>query len=107
MLPVATLPAVRGANYRGFGSDAEKRLRFVRHCRALGIDLGEIRRLLGLADEPDADCGEVNALLDKHLQKVREQQRELALLERQLKALRDRCHRVQRARDCGILRELA
>jgi Cd(II)/Pb(II)-responsive transcriptional regulator len=103
LLPV---PARSGGNYRVYGREAERRLLFVRHCRALDIKLDEIRHLLRLRDDPQARCGDVNALVDLHLRKVREQKRALAKLERQLKALRDQCHSVQHARHCGILKHL-
>ena len=103
------LPAVTrsNANYRIYGREAATRLLFIRHCRALDIKLPEIRHLLRLRDDPEADCGDVNALVDCHLQKVREQKRALARLERQLKALRDQCHDVRQAKHCGILKELS
>ena len=95
------------ANYRVYGREAESRLLFIRHCRALDIKLIEIRHLLRLRDDPEADCGDVNALVDCHLQKVRDQKRALAKLERQLKALRDQYHDVQQAKHCGILKKLS
>jgi len=103
------LPAVprSNANYRVYGREAETRLLFIRQCRALDIKLAEIRHLLRLRDDPEADCGDVNALVDCHLQKVREQKRALAKLEQQLKTLREQCHDVQQAKHCGILRKLS
>jgi hypothetical protein len=44
-----------------------ERLAFVRHCRSLDMTLDEIRSLLRFKDAPQADCGEVNALLDAHI----------------------------------------
>ncbi len=97
-------PARSEANYRRYGADAMTRLGFILRCRSLGIGLPEIRRLLKLAAAPDADCGEVDVLLDEHIKKVREQRRSLAKLERELRALRADCHPSKRANGCGILR---
>lgn len=95
------------SNYRSYDSDTTKRLEFIRRCRSLGMSLSEIQTLLKLAVAPGADCGEVDALLDEHIGKVREQRSELAKLERQLKSLRVDCHPSKQVRGCGILRELA
>lgn len=99
-------PARSASNYRRYGPEAAKRLGFIRQCRALGIGLTEIRPLLKLAQAPGAHCGEVDALLDEHIRKVREQRRNLAKLERQLKSLRADCKPSKQARGCGILQDL-
>ena len=100
-------PVRSESNYRRYGSEATKRLGFIRQCRSLGISLKEIQPLLKLAEAPGAYCGEVDALLDEHIRKVREQRRDLARLERQLKALRVDCHPSMQVRGCGILQDLA
>lgn len=101
-------PAARSqSNYRRYGPETAKRLGFIRQCRALGIGLAEIRRLLKLADSPEGDCGEVDQLLDEHISKVREQRKELAKLERELKSLRADCSPSRQVRGCGILQDVA
>ncbi len=93
-------------NYRIYGSEHVERLAFVRHCRSLDMTLEEIRVLLRFKDEPQAECGEVNALLDEHIGHVATRLRELRQLEKQLKALREQCQGVREAAHCGILNEL-
>ncbi len=63
-------PARSDAGYRAYGDGVVERLGFVQRCRALGIGLAEIRRLLQLRQAPTADCGEVDVLLDEHIRKV-------------------------------------
>jgi len=70
------------------------------------MTLDEIRVLLRFKDEPQAECGEVNALLDEHIGHVATRIRELRQLEKQLKALRQQCAGVRDAEHCGILNEL-
>ena len=65
----------------------------------------EIRRLLTLAQAPSANCDAVDSMLDEHISRVCQQRRDLAKLERELKALRVACHPSRQARGCGILRE--
>ncbi len=93
------------SNYRRYGSEAVSRLGFIKRCRSLGIGLAEIRRLLDLAKSPEANCSEVDVLLDKHISDVREQRRSLARLERELTELRADCHPSHQVRGCGILRD--
>ena len=70
------------------------------------MTLDEIRVLLRFKDEPQAECGEVNVLLDAHIGHVATRIRELRQLEKQLKALREQCAGVREAAQCGILNEL-
>ena len=94
-------------NYRIYGPDHLERLTFVRHCRSLDMTLDEIRVLLRFKDDPQAECGEVNAMLDEHMGHVRTRIRGLRQLEKQLQALRERCDDVREAASCGILNHLA
>lgn len=95
-----------GGNYRIYCTDHVERLSFVRHCRSLDMTLAEIRVLLRIKESPQSECGEVNALLDEHIGHVATRIRELRKLERELKALRERCGQISDAARCGILREL-
>lgn len=92
------------AGYRAYGDGVVERLGFIQRCRALGIGIAEIRRLIRLAEAPNADCGEVDVLLDEHIRKVQVQRRDLATLERDLRALRADCHPSGQVSGCGMLR---
>jgi Cd(II)/Pb(II)-responsive transcriptional regulator len=96
-------PTRSGGNYRVYGPAQAQRLGFIRHCRTLDMTLDEVRELLRLQDAPGRDCGEVDALLDRHIGHVAERMRELRSLHRQLQALRQRCGGDHRVSDCGIL----
>jgi len=103
------LPAPpRDANgYRAFDEAAVRRLTFIRHCRALDIGLADIRRLLEVSDQPLANCGDINLLIDRQLERVRSRLDSLHALERQLQALRSACCGEHRVQECGILNELS
>lgn len=103
---LARAPRSEG-NYRIYGPGHLERLAFVLRCRSLDMPLDEIRVLLHFKDAPHAECGEVNAMLDQHVDRVGARIRELRQLERQLKELREQCARVGEASRCGILNELA
>jgi Cd(II)/Pb(II)-responsive transcriptional regulator len=100
-------PARTQGNFRVYGAAHLERLQFVRHCRRLDMSLDEVRVLLRVKDGPADDCGDVNALLDEHMAHVSARIGELRALQKELKALRDRCGSARDADHCGILAGLA
>ncbi len=64
-------PPARAPNgYRAYTPAHLERLAFIRHCRSLDMTLEEIRALLRFREMPDENCGEVNELLDRHIEHV-------------------------------------
>lgn len=97
----------RSANgYREYDTQHLERLQFIRHCRSLQIGLQEIRVLLDLKANPSAGCISVDALLDGHIEKVRQQMKSLQALEQQLVSLRRQCQGPHSVDECGILQNL-
>lgn len=97
----------RGANgYRAYSAKQLAHLVFIRHCRALDISLSDIRRLLAFSDQPDANCGDIDQLVDAQLDRVHARQESLRALEQQLQALRRCCAGGRPTQGCGILNEL-
>jgi DNA-binding transcriptional MerR regulator len=85
-------PHGRSDNSYRFYSDGDvHQLRFIRLCRAMDMSLDEVRTLLGLDLNNRADCEAACEALDGHLGHVRERLAELRALEKDLKALRNRC----------------
>jgi Cd(II)/Pb(II)-responsive transcriptional regulator len=100
-------PPVRQANgYRSYPEQAVQQVRFIRHCRDLGISLAESEQILKLSQQPEADCDEINRILAAHVTQVRARMQALQTLEQQLLALQGQCGTSQRTADCGILRDL-
>lgn len=98
---------VRHANgYRAYGATHLERLAFIRHCRALDISLADVKRLLTFVARPQANCGDINHLIDEQLARVRARLQSMRALEKQLTVLRDRCNTGRPAAKCGILHEL-
>ena len=96
-------PARGDNNYRMYGPEHAERLAFIRQGRGLDMSLGEIRTLLAWRDQPDADCGAVNGLLDEHIGHIATRIRALRALEKQLQALRAQCRQASTTVHCGIL----
>jgi len=100
-------PARSEGNFRLYGESHVGRLGFIRACRALDMNLDEIRVLLRFRDGRHEDCSEVNALLDEHVRHVDERIVELRRLAKDLRALREQCREVSAADQCGIMKGLA
>lgn len=92
--------------YRSYTTSHLERLSFIRHCRALDISLADITRLLDFVAHPEADCGDINLLIDAQLRRIRARLDSMHALEQQLTALRAQCNEHHQARECGILHEL-
>ncbi len=90
-------------NYRLYTDAQLERLTFIRHCRHLDMTLAEIRTLLGFKESPAENCGEVNRLLDAHIEHLVRRIEALQALEHQLRALRRRCHTERSTATCAIL----
>ena len=99
-------PARHANGYRAYSQRHLERLAFVRHCRGLDIALADIQRLLSFVDQPSADCGDIDLLIDSQLAKVRARLTSLQALESQLTALRAQCDSRHELHSCGILQEL-
>ncbi len=102
------LPAAARAdnNYRVYQPAHLERLAFIRQCRSLDMALEEIRALLALRDGPADNCAQINELLDAHIEHVARRIRELKVLQKDLRSLRDRCPTPHALAECGILNGL-
>ncbi|WP_375170895.1 Cd(II)/Pb(II)-responsive transcriptional regulator [Marinobacter sp.] len=95
------------SGYRAYRQHHLDRLQFIKRCRSLDMAQDEIRELIRLTEQPDADCREVDALLARHLSHVRERLQELASLEQSLERLQRACSEARTVQECGILGSLA
>ncbi len=100
-------PARSEGNFRQYDASHLERLRFIRNCRALDMNLDEIRSLLGLVDAPSGDCGGINEIFDSHIAHVEVRIFELEQLKHTLTSLRERCQSQHGVAACGILHGLS
>src|SRR2546426_11436180 len=75
------------SGYRTFGTDAVRRLRFIKHAQELGFSLKEIKELLALRVDARTSCADVRkrteakiADIDQKLQALRAMKRALVRL---------------------------
>lgn len=74
---------------RRYGADDVARVRFIKHCQALGFRLDEILDLLRLAD--GTHCDTARSIADEKLMSVRDKLAQLRHIERELAALVHAC----------------
>ncbi len=97
-------PARRTAsNYRLYGPEARRRLRFIRRAQALGFSLAEIGELLSLHARPEADMGEVKALADEKIADIERKIRDLERMKAGLEGLAEQCPGHGSTAECPIL----
>lgn len=98
-------PARTGSGRRTYGPSDVQRLHFIRNGRRLGFSTNEMRSLIGLAENPDQDCGEASAIAARHLEDVEARLTQLATLRDELAILSQSCTRA-RIVDCQIIKAI-
>ena len=66
-------PERKLSDYRIYGVQDIRVLRFILHAKTLGFTLGEIKDILRLRDRKECPCGEVVRIADGRLQEIEEQ----------------------------------
>ena len=98
-------PRKRG-NYRVYGPEDERRLRFIRRCRALGFSIDQVRDLLDLSFQRDQTCADVDRITGEHLLEIERKISDLKRLAGELRRLSECCKGGTIA-DCRILEALS
>lgn len=100
-------PAARTeSGRRTYGHTEIERLAFIRHARALGFSISEVRSLLTLSDHPDRDCADAVAIASRHLQEVDNRIARLQQLRAELAPIAQSCDE-RSAADCNIISAIA
>jgi DNA-binding transcriptional MerR regulator len=98
-------PSRLGNGYRSYSEKNIEEIKFIQHCRSLGIGLEEIKVLQDLTKK-SADCSSANAIVEKNLKLIETKIAELSNLQKQLLSLSTRCHTKGASDDCGIVKSL-
>jgi Hg(II)-responsive transcriptional regulator len=96
-------PARTAGGYRLYGSEAVRRLRFIRRAQELGFTLREIARLLELADGRAGGCREVCSFAEGKARELAARIRDLTRMKKILDALVRKCPDTGPASACTIL----
>lgn len=92
--------------YRQYSEDILIELKFIQHCRSLGISLQEIRMLKAFQGQA-VDCAEAKSIIEKNIDLIEIKMKELKNLKAQLKSLSEACHAEGSAKDCQLLQALS
>lgn len=103
LLPKAARTA---SGRRTYGSSDLARLAFIRHGRALGLSIAEVRSLMSLSDHPDRNCDAAAAIARTHLRDVERRIARLRLIRGELKKLVASCDGGLAA-DCRVIEAIA
>lgn len=93
------------SGYRLYSETHLEQLFFIKHCRILDISLSDIKMLLDLKNSRLKNCIEVNELIEKQLELVKQKRKDLKQLEANLALLSELCHGAT-IDECKILDSL-
>ena len=96
-------PERRASGYRQYRQPDIARLRFIRRAKELGFSLQDIRDLLRLSGDADADRGEVRALAQQRLTDIERKLRELEAMRTTLAHLVGQCSGQGSLEGCPII----
>src|SRR5437762_13302989 len=92
--------------YRTFGTDAVRRLRFIKHAQELGFSLKEIKELLALRVDARTSCADVRKRAEAKLADIDQKLRALRAMKRALVRLTTACVGRGPVSACPILESL-
>ena len=96
-----------GGGFRSYSQETVERIRFIRQAQEIGFSLKEIKELLSLRVDPDADCGEVRVHARAKLDEVNRKIASLTEMKAALEDLIEACPGQGAALgECSILEAL-
>ena len=82
-------PVQRGDNgYRYYSLDASQQVDFIKKAQALGFTLEEIKQILDVRDRGEKPCNLVQSLLDKKIEQLEIQIKQMTLFKAELEEYR-------------------
>jgi Hg(II)-responsive transcriptional regulator len=97
-------PARTASGYRIYDAHTIDRIRFIHRAQGLGFTLREIRELIALDSDPDAECDELRAHAVHKVELIERKIADLEAMKIGLGALLDSCTAGQPIRDCPVMR---
>lgn len=91
--------------YRSYSKENITELKFIQHCRSLGISIEEVQSLKALQNQT-SDCAQAKEIVEKNLSLIDQKIKDLKNLKKQLKSLSDSCFVSSAAKDCEIVKSL-
>ena len=91
--------------YRYYNEENLAEIKFILHCRSLGIGLEEIKILKDIQND-SIDCRQAKDIIEDNIVLIEKKMKELKKLKGQLKQLSESCDRPSSAKDCAIVQSL-
>jgi MerR family mercuric resistance operon transcriptional regulator len=93
-------------NYRLYGEESLRKVKFIRAAQAVGFTLEDIKTLLATENGSLPRCRQVQPLLEERLADVDQKLRDLHEVQQVLKSALQRCRRSRPSEPCCIIREI-
>ena len=91
------------SNYRLYGEETLKRLRFIRTSQATGFTLADVAILINLRNGSNSCCKEVQGLIEQRLADVKKRMDDLHHVQRVLQAALRGCQRTGQTEHCRVI----
>ncbi len=90
---IGLIPPARrtSGNHRQYTETHLDLLKFIRHSRALGFSLDQVREMLALREAPNRPCAEVDEIARRHLSDVEQKIAQLTSLQDELRHMVGQC----------------
>lgn len=99
-------PERTASNYRVYGGETLRRVRFIRRAQELGFTLSEIKELLELRASPRSCCADVRERSEAKMRDIDEKVRTLQAMRKALARLVRACSGRGPVTECPILESL-
>lgn len=93
-------------NYRLYGDQSLKKLKFIRAAQAIGFTLEDVKSLLADGEAKVPTCGNVQGLIEARLTDVEERLKDLRHVRKVLKSALKQCHQQKKSDCCQVVADL-
>lgn len=91
------------SGFRKYDQSVLQQLAFIRRAKELGFSLAEIRELLSLKAQPNANCSRAKAQAEQKIAEVERRIADLMKIKEALRVLADSCNANHLVAECTIL----
>ena len=93
-------------NYRLYGEQSLKKLKFIRAAQSIGFTLEDVKSLLADGKGKAPTCGNVQSLIEARLTDVEERLKDLRHVRKVLKSALEQCHQQKKSDCCRVVADL-
>lgn len=90
-------------NYRLYGDESLKKLKFIRAAQAVGFTLEDVKSLLANDAGKTPTCGSVQGLIEARLADIEQRLKDMRHVRKVLKSALEQCHRQKKTECCDVI----